>query len=422
LKVGSLKGGTFNLQPANLQPTKHLSRATQTNEEGSMQLAERLEAIPPYIFAAVDREIRAREARGVKITNLGIGSPDLSPPDFIVEAMIDSMRQPASHRYPSYIGQPALRRAMADYYASRFGVTLDPESQVLPLAGSKEGIAHVALVLVDPGDVVLVPDPGYPTYAMGTLLAGGSPHYMPLRAENGFLPDLDAIPVEVLERAVAMWVNYPNNPTGAIAPLEFYERVVALARRHNFVVLSDNAYADITYDGYQAPSFLQVEGAVEVGVEFYSLSKSYNMAGERVGMAVGNAKLIAALSNVKSNVDTGIFTPVQVGAITALTGPQAWLAERNAIYAARRDVAVAGLRAAGFAVEAPKAALYVWPRIPAGWTSGDLAMKLLDEARVWLTPGTAFGPSGEGFMRLSFCTDERVVREALGRVAEVLVG
>lgn len=385
-----------------------------------MQLAARMDRIPPYVFAAVAREIRAREAQGIHITNLGIGSPDLAPPDFIVDAMVAAMREPASHRYPSYTGLPELREAIAAYYARRFGVQLDPNRQVVPLIGSKEGIANIATALVGPGDVILVPDPGYPTYAMGTMLHDGEVAYMPLRAEQGFLPNLDAIPSEIYRRAVAMWLNYPNNPTGAVATIEFYEEVVALAKEYGFAVLSDNPYAEITYDGYRAPSFLEAPGAIDVGLEFNSLSKTYNFAGERVGMAVGNATLVDALTRVKSNVDTGIFAPVQRGAIAALTGPQAWIAERNKIYEARRDVAVAGLRAAGFEVEPPRAALYVWPRVPAGWDAADLAMKLLDAAQVWMTPGTAFGPSGEGYMRVALCTDGAEMTRAFERVARAL--
>lgn len=385
-----------------------------------MQLATRMERVPPYIFASVAREIRAREAQGAHITNLGIGSPDLPPPDFIVEAMAAAMREPASHRYPGYTGLPELREAIAVYYARRFGVQLDPNRQVIPLIGSKEGTANIAAALVDPGDLVLVPDPGYPTYAMGTVLHDGEVYSMPLTAEHGFLPDLDAIPRAIYERAVAMWLNYPNNPTGAVAPIEFYAQVVALAKKYGFVVLSDNPYAEITFDGYRGPSFLEAPGAMDVALEFNSLSKTYNFAGERVGMAVGNATLVEALTRVKSNVDTGIFVPIQRGAIAALTGPQEWIAERNKIYQLRRDLAVAGLRAAGFDVATPKAALYVWPRVPAGWEAADLAMKLLDEAQVWMTPGTAFGPSGDGYMRAALCTEADEMVRAFDRVARVM--
>ncbi|MDQ4075223.1 MAG: aminotransferase class I/II-fold pyridoxal phosphate-dependent enzyme, partial [Chloroflexota bacterium] len=260
-----------------------------------MKVANRMKNVPPYIFASVAQRIREKEAQGITVLNLGAGNPDMPPPAWIIDAMCEASRQPQHHRYPGYTGSSELRRAWAHYYASRFGVTLDPDSEVLPLIGSKEGVAHIALALVDPGDLVLVPDPGYPTYATGTILAGGTTFPMPLSEDNDFLPDLDAIPTEVLDRSVAIWLNYPNNPTGAVAPLAFYERVIALARKHDFAVLSDNPYADVTYDGYCAPSFLQVPGAKEVGIEINSVSKTYNMAGWRVGVAVGNPMLINAL-------------------------------------------------------------------------------------------------------------------------------
>ncbi len=385
-----------------------------------MRIARRIRDLPPYVFAGVARRIREKEVRGERVINLGIGSPDMPPPDFVVRAMVEAARDPSAHRYPGYVGTPELRRAVAAYYRRRFGVELDPEREVLPLIGSKEGLAHVAWALVDQGDVVLVPDPGYPTYRLGTLLAGGEVFFMPLKPESGFLPDLEAVPEEVYRRAVAMWVNYPNNPTGAVAPLDFYRRLVELARHYDFVVLSDNPYADVTFDGYRAPSFLQVEGAREVGVEFNSLSKTYNMAGWRVGMAVGNAEVVKALTRVKSNVDTGIFLPLQAGAVAALEGPQEWIEERNGVYRERRDVLVAGLRALGFTCDVPRATLYVWARVPAGWTADALADTLLDRAGVWMTPGTFFGPSGEGFVRVAFTVDVETIREALARVERVL--
>lgn len=381
-----------------------------------------MERIPPYVFAGVEKRIQEKEAQGVRVLNLGIGSPDLAPPDWITEVMIEASREPKHHRYPSYTGAPALRQAWASYYAARFGVTLHPDREVLPLIGSKEGIAHVALALVDPGDVVLVPDPGYPAYAMGTILAGGTPYPMPLREENGFLPDLDAIPEAVLERAVAIWLNYPNNPTGATASVEFYAQVVDLAQRYDFAVLSDNPYAEITFGDYRAPSFLEAPGAMEVGLEINSLSKTYNMAGWRVGAAVGNAMLVNALMRVKSNVDTGIFYPLQAGSIAALTGDQSWIRERNAIYQQRRDAAVLGLRAAGFTVQVPDASLYVWPRLPEGQKGAPLALRLLDEAAVWLTPGEAFGAAGAPYMRLSLCASEEAITEGLARVQQVVDG
>ncbi|NOZ04978.1 MAG: aminotransferase class I/II-fold pyridoxal phosphate-dependent enzyme [Chloroflexi bacterium] len=381
-----------------------------------MRIAKRMDNIPPYIFAAVSKKIAVKRAEGMDVINLGIGSPDLTPPQFIVDALKGAADEAISHRYPSYFGLPELRQAVADWYAGRFDVTLDPAREVLPLIGSKEGIAHMAQVLIDPGDVALVPDPGYPTYSKGTLLANGEVYYMPLQKENGFMPDLDAIPEDVRRRARCIWVNYPNNPTGAIAPLSFFEELIVFAQENDIAVMADNPYSDVTYDGYVAPSFLQVEGAREVGVEFHSLSKTYNMAGWRVGMVVGNETIIEALTRVKSNVDTGIFRPVQIGAIAALTGDQSWLVERNATYQERRDVVMAGLEAAGISATSPKATLYVWPETPAGYTSEEFSMKVLNEAGVWITPGNAFGPSGEGFLRISLCTTADRLREAMERI------
>ncbi|MGB0388264.1 MAG: LL-diaminopimelate aminotransferase [Ardenticatenaceae bacterium] len=385
-----------------------------------MKLADRMEKIPPYVFAAVAQRIREKKAQGVDILNLGIGSPDMGPPNWITEEMIEASLVEEHHRYPGYVGSPVLRQAWASYYQSRFGVTLDADRQVLPLIGSKEGLAHVALALVDPGDVVLVPDPGYPVYNMSTIMAGGTTYPTPLLEENGFLPDLDAIPPEVLERTVAMWLNYPNNPTGAIAPMEFYEKVVAYAKKYDFAVLSDNPYADITFDGYRAPSFLEAPGAMDVAIEINSLSKTYNMAGWRIGVAVGNTTLVNALLRVKSNVDTGIFYPLQAGAAAALTGDQSWIAQRNLIYQERRDVAAAGLRAAGFTVNVPSASLYLWPRVPEGYDANDLAWHLFDKAQVWITPGEAFGAAGKPFMRLALCTSADALTDALARVKQVM--
>jgi len=384
-----------------------------------ISIAKRMNNIPPYIFAAVSKTIAAKQAEGMDVINLGIGSPDLAPTQFIIDALKEAADEAISHRYPSYFGLPELRQAVADWYARRFNVTLDPAREVLPLIGSKEGIAHAALTLIDPGDVALVPDPGYPTYSKGTLLANGEVYYMPLLAENGFLPDLDAIPEDVRRRARCIWVNYPNNPTGAIAPLSFFEKLIAFAKENDIAVMADNPYSDVTYDGYVAPSFLQVEGAREVGVEFHSLSKTYNMAGWRVGMVVGNETIIEALTRVKSNVDTGIFRPVQIGAIAALQGDQSWLTERNATYQERRDVVLAGLEAVGINVIPPKATLYVWPETPVGYTSKEFSLKVLNEAGVWITPGNAFGPSGEGYLRISLCTTVDRLREAMERIKEL---
>lgn len=382
-----------------------------------MQIADRLNKIPPYVFAEVGARIREKQSMGVDVINLGIGSPDQPPPQFIIDAMTRAAQEPANHRYPSYVGLPELRSAMAAYYRRRFDVRLDPDREVLPILGSKDGIAHIAWTLVDPGDVVLIPDPGYPPYTSGSTLAGGECYYMPLTRETDFLPDLEAVPPDILARATALWINYPNNPTGAIASVEFYEKLVAYAMEYNFIVLSDNPYADVTFDGYRAPSFLEADGASDAGLEFNSLSKTYNMAGWRVGMAVGNAELISALTRVKTNVDTGIFNPLQAGAIAALEGSQEWLAERNAVYQARRDTFVDRLSELGFSFEVPKASLYIWARVPAGWTSTELSDHLLEDAGIWITPGTFYGPSGEGYVRISLTVSKERIEEACERIA-----
>jgi len=382
-------------------------------------LAKRMEQVPPYVFAHVSKLIAEKKAQGVDVINLGIGSPDLPTPAHIVEVLQQAAEDPANHRYPSYTGMPDFRQAIATWYKQRFDVDLDPDTEVVPLIGSKEGIAHLALALVGRGDIALIPDPGYPTYQMGTILADAESYPMPLLAENDFLPDLDAIPTNVLDRARVIWLNYPNNPTGAVAPMSFFEKVVDFAARHNIVVAHDNPYADVTFDGYRAPSLLQIPGAREVAVELNSLSKTYNMAGWRVGMAVGNPEVIAGLIRVKSNVDTGIFNPIQIAATAALQGDQGWIAGRNAIYQRRRDVLLEGLAAAGLKAHKPKAALYVWPRTPEGWKSEDFAMHVLNEAGVWITPGSVYGQAGEGYMRLSLCAPEERLKEAMDRLKTI---
>jgi LL-diaminopimelate aminotransferase len=387
--------------------------------------ARRLEPVPTYFFAQAADQIAARRAQGVEVINLGIGNPDLPTPDWVVEALRQAALDPANHRYPNYFGLPRLRQAIAVYYHRRFGVELDPTTEVLPLVGSKEGIAHSALAWTDTGDSVLVPDPGYPTYAMGVRLAGAEPYPVPLPANDSYLPDLDSIPADVLNRARVLWLNYPNNPTGAVAPLEFFERAVAFARRHNLLIAHDNPYCEITFDGYVAPSILQAPGARQVAVEFNSLSKTYNMAGWRIGMAVGNRDALTALASVKSNIDTGIPNAIQQAAIAALEGDQSWLAERNAIYRRRQDLLAEGLRAAGLACVSPRATLYIWARIPdrpaAGLSAGnrtsvEYARWLLDEVGIWLAPGIAYGSQGEGYLRASIAVPDEQLAEATRRL------
>lgn len=382
-----------------------------------MQLARRVQQLPPYLFAEISRKIAEKRAQGVDVISFGIGDPDLPTPPHVIEALKRAADDPVNHRYPETEGLPELRRAMARWYERRFGVTLDPDKEVVPLIGSKEGIAHVALCLVDPGDVALVPDPAYPVYAVGTMFAGGEVYPLPLREEHGFLPDLDAVPADVARRARVLWINYPNNPTAACATLEFFERVVHFARRYDIAVCHDLAYADVAYDGYTPPSFLEVPGARDVGIEFNSLSKAYNMTGWRVGMAVGNAVLVDALTRVKSNLDSGIPQAIQHMAIAAMEGPQDVIAQHNAVYQRRRDRMVEVLRAIGLKVEPPKASLYVWAKLPDGERSIDFATRLLEDTGVVVTPGIGYGTHGEGYIRLSLTTPDDRIDEGLRRLA-----
>ena len=385
-------------------------------ETKTIQAATRIQNLPPYLFAEVDRRIAAKRAAGFDVISLGIGDPDLPSPDYVVEAAQEAVADPRRHRYPDYYGLPEFRQAIARWYQKRFGVELEPDKEIVPLIGSKEGIAHIATAFVDPGDIVLAPDPGYPVFTIGTMLANGESHLLPLRAERGFLPDLESIPVEVAERAKILWINYPNNPTAAIAPMSFFEEAIAFGRRYGILVCHDNAYSDVAYDGYVAPSILQVPGAKDVAVEFHSLSKTYNMTGWRSGMMVGNRVAVEALGRVKTNVDSGIFDAVQIASIAALDGPDAWIEERNRHFQARRDAIVATLRKIGLQVEPPKASLYVWAPVPAGMKSVDFSLKVLDDAAVWVTPGNGFGAAGEGYFRISLTVSDQRLAEALERL------
>jgi len=385
-------------------------------ETVSIRPARRIKNLPPYLFAEVDRRIGEKRAAGFDVISLGIGDPDLPSPAHVVEAAQEAVADPRRHRYPDYYGLPEFRRAIARWYEKRFEISLDPDKEVIPLIGSKEGIAHMPVAWIDPGDVVLVPDPGYPVYSIGTLLANGEPYLMPLQADRNFLPDLNAIPADVLAKARLLWINYPNNPTAAIAPMEFFEEAVAFGKRHNILIAHDNAYSDVCYDGYRAPSFLEVPGAKEIGVEFHSLSKTYNMTGWRSGMVVGNPVAIEALGRVKTNVDSGIFDAVQIASIAALDGDPHWVEERNARFQARRDATIATLRKIGIQVEPPKASLYIWAPVPPGQKSVDFSLRVLDEAAVWITPGVGFGANGEGFFRISLTVPDQRLAEALERL------
>jgi LL-diaminopimelate aminotransferase len=377
---------------------------------------QRLSNIPAYPFAILGARIARLNAAGHDVIRLDMGSPDLPPPPRVVEALAESARDASHHGYSAFSGTPALRQAFADYYHRRFGVELDPATQVLPLIGSKEGIANLALAWLDPHNIALVPDPAYPVYEMGAILAGASSYAVPLRAERGFMPDLDSIPQSVLDRARLLWVNYPNNPTGAVATVEDFARVVAFCRQHRLLLCSDNPYADVTFDDFRAPSVLQVDGAIDVAVEFNSLSKLYNMAGWRIGVCVGNAQVIDALGCVKSNIDSGIFRSIQDAACVALNEiGDDWIRERNAVYQRRRDRVLAALPRVGLEADPPRAALYVWARVLDG-DDAAYANGALDEAFVSVTPGRVYGPSGEGYIRISLVTNEERLAVALDRL------
>jgi LL-diaminopimelate aminotransferase len=381
-----------------------------------MQFAKRIEKLPPYLFTEISRKIAEKRAQGVDVVTFAIGDPDIPTPPHIIEALVEAARDPANHRYPETEGLLELRQAIAEWYDRRFGLSLDPEREVLPLIGSKEGIGHIALCFIDPGDVALVPDPGYPVYSVGTMFAGGEPYYLPLREENGFLPDLDAVPDDVARRARLLWLNYPNNPTAAVADLDFFERVVAFARKHDIAVCHDGPYSEVAFDGYRPVSFLQAPGARDVGVEFHSFSKTYNMTGWRIGMAVGNASMVDALMRVKSNLDSGIPQAIQRMAIAAIRGSQECIDEHNAVYQRRRDRLVEALRRMGLRVESPKASLYAWARVPEGYTSVSFAEELLEDLAVVVTPGIGYGEQGEGYVRLSLTIPDERLEEGLRRL------
>ncbi|MGH2459798.1 MAG: LL-diaminopimelate aminotransferase [Chloroflexota bacterium] len=383
-------------------------------------VARRLSELPPYLFVEIDRKRREAAARGVDVISLSIGDPDIPTPAPIIRALARAARVPANHRYPESEGLDRFREAVANWYQRRFGVEVSAQREVLTLIGAKEGIGHLPLALIDPGDVVLIPDPAYPVYHAGTIFAGGEPYTMPLRRENGFLPDLDAIPPSIRERARLMFINYPNNPTGAVAPPEFYREVVDFARRHNIIVAQDNTYSEISFDGYRPPSFLEAPGAKDVGIEFHSLSKTFNMTGWRIAFAVGRADVVEALRKVKSNLDSGAFQAVQDAGITALSLAEEVSARNSKIYQRRRDVLIRGLRALGLSVEVPRATFYVWPRVPADYDSASFVSRLIERAGIVCTPGNGFGQEGEGYVRFALTADVRRLREAITRLASAL--
>ena len=386
-----------------------------------MKIANRISDLPPYLFVEVSKKINQKRSQGEDVISLAIGDPDLPTPDHIIDALKESLEDTANHRYPESEGLPEFREAVAKWYKNRFNVTLNPDTEVLPTLGSKEAIAHLALCYIDKGDIALVPDPGYPVYSIGTLLAGGESYLMPLKEEDGFLPDLEAIPEDIAQKASVLWINYPNNPTAAVATIDFYKKVVAFAKKYDIIVCHDGPYTEVAYDGYEPISFLEAEGAKDVGIEFHSLSKSFNMTGWRVGMAVGNAEVINALMIVKSNIDSGIFQAVQYAGIAALNGPQDIISKRNKIYEKRRDKLVTALTSMGLDVEPPKASLYVWAKLPDGLNSGDFATNLIDKANVVVTPGRGYGEAGEGYIRCSLTVSDEELDRAIARLSSVKI-
>jgi len=383
-----------------------------------MRFSQRVQSLPPYLFAELERKVSARRAAGGDVISLGIGDPDMPTPPHIVEALIAGARDAATHQYPSNRGELGFREAVAAYYGRRFGVDLDVESEIVPLLGAKEGVAHICATLLDPGDICLAADPGYPVYTSGPLLADGAAAHLRLVPELGFQPDLESIEPSVLDRAKMIFVCYPNNPTGAVIEDDFFARLVSFARDHDLAVVHDNAYGDITFDGYVAPSFLETPGAREVGVELFSLSKSYNMTGWRAGAIVGNKDLVDAYWRLKTNIDSGIFGAVQRAAAAALNGPQDCVREMCATYKRRRDLLVEALRSIGLHAAAPKGTIYLWAHVPEDHTSASFSELVLNQADVVVSPGAAYGPSGEGYVRFSLTVPDARLEEAVGRIAK----
>jgi len=381
--------------------------------------AERLKKLPPYLFKELDRKRDEAISKGVDVIDLGVGDPDLPTPEPVVEEMKKAVQDPMNHRYPSYSGMIEFRKAAAQWYENRFGVSLDPEQEVLSLIGSKEGIAHFPLAFVNPGDIVLVPTPAYPVYNIATIFAGGTSFFMPLLEKNHFLPDLSSIPTEIAEKTKIMFINYPNNPTSATADKDFFKEVVKFAKKHNIIVCHDAAYTEISFDGYIPPSFLEVDGAKDVAVEFHSLSKTYNMTGWRIGFAAGNMELISALGAIKSNIDSGVFQAVQIAAIKALELDESWIKKNIDIYRRRRALFIDALSRVGLSAKDSKATFYLWINVPEGYTSAEFASRLLDEAGIVVTPGNGFGEPGEGYIRISVTQKDERLEEAVRRIENI---
>ena len=374
--------------------------------------AGRMQLFSTHFFAGLNSRLSAMRAAGLDVIRLDEGAPDLPPAPFIIDTLARAAALPDRHSYQPHRGSAGLRQAWSELYRRNHGVEIDPETEVLPILGSKEGIFHLALAYIEPGDIVLAPDPGYITYTRGTCMAGGEVYPLPLSAGNGYLPDLEAIPVETLRHARLLWLNYPNNPTAAVASGEFFAQAVQFAKNHNLLLCHDAAYTQVTFDSYRSPSLLEVPGAKEVAVEFNTLSKSHNMAGWRTGALLGNSQVVRTFYTLKTNVDSGHFLPIMEATTAALTGDQSWLTQRNAIYQQRRDILFAALQAIGLSVQLPRASLYIWCPVPDGWSSADFAAQALENAQVSFTPGTVFGPRGEGFVRLSITAPAERIFEA----------
>ena len=382
-----------------------------------MEVSSRVKDVPPYLFVQISQKIAQKRSQGADVISFGIGDPDIPTPDPVIDALCKAAYETPNHRYPETDGLPAFREAVANWYKDRFQVDLDPDKEVLPLIGAKEGIGHASLCFINPGDVALIPDPGYPVYSVGTLFAGGKSHSLPLYEKNGWLPELASIPEQVAIKSKVMWINYPNNPTGAVASFEYFKDVVNFAKKNNIIVMHDACYTDVAYDNFRPISFLEIEGAKDIGIEFHSLSKTYNMTGWRVGMVVGNQELINSLMIIKSNLDSGVPQAVQIMGIEAMRLPQGYLDERNAVYAARRDKIVNTLNSIGLEVEKPKASLYVWAKVPEGYTSGEFSERVLEDTDIVLMAGRGYGEYGEGYVRLSVTINNSDLDRGLERLS-----
>ncbi len=382
----------------------------------TVEWADRIKTLPPYLFAKLDQMKDEIRRKGIDIIDLGVGDPDMPTPSHIIKKMQQEVENPIHHKYPSYVGMLKFRESVANFYRKRFNVKLDPETEIISLIGSKEGIAHFPLAFINPGDYAIVTEPGYPVYAIATRFAGGEVYFAPLLEKNNFLPDLSSIPEDIAKKAKVFFVNYPNNPTGAIANKDFFEQLIDFAKRYNIIIAHDAAYTELYMDDEKPLSFLEIDGAMEVGIEFHSLSKTYNMTGWRIGWACGNKDIVQALGKIKTNIDSGVFQAIQEAAIEALDSSQDCVDELRNIYRKRRDVLISGLKEIGLDVNAPKATFYVWIKVPEGYTSQSFTELLLTKAGIVTTPGNGFGPSGEGYIRIALTVNEERLKEAVERI------